>query len=132
MTGPAFRDDLAVRLQAALAEVAATIIAHAPGARFHFEFPASRLYAFVGLLIFTHEDDPTTEEAVLSVQLSELPTTTWTIDIVGRDSVLLAELTNLSPDSALRMAAEPAAAADTVTTFLRENAGLIAREIDGQ
>ena len=86
MTLPTFHDELAARLRASLAEVATAIIARAPGTRFHFELPPSRVYALVGLLIFTHRDDPVIEDAVLSVQLAEHPTATWTIDIVGRDS----------------------------------------------
>ena len=124
-----FHDDLAGQMRAKLAEVAASIGARAPSTRFRFEFPASSVYDFVGLLIFAHEDNPTIEDAVLSVELTRRPTARWTIDLVGRDSLALSKLTDLSPDIELRMAADAAVAVDVILDFLHQNADAIVNEL---
>lgn len=124
-----FHDDLSGQLRARLTALAPNITSRAPGTRFHLEFPLSRIYEFVGLLIFTHEDNPTTEDAVLSVELTRHPAPKWTIDIVGKDSLALSELGDLAPDLQESMAADAAVAADVVADFLRENVDAIVKEL---
>lgn len=95
------------------------------GADWHVEFPPSRVYDFVALLVFTSKSEPGLELAVVSVEFSGAPELSWAIDVVDRDSRPLAEAQDLAIDLQVAMASDAAVAASAVRDFLEASAHLV-------
>jgi len=66
-------------LEPRLADLGDAVVARAPSARWHVEFPNSRVYDFDALLVFTPMSDRTAEVVVVSVTLRRSPDIMWTI-----------------------------------------------------
>ena len=56
-------------LEPRLADLGDAVVARVPNARWHVEFPNSRVYDFDALLVFTPMSDRTAEVVVVSVTL---------------------------------------------------------------
>ena len=82
-------------LEPRLADLGDAVVARAPSARWHVEFPSSRGYDFDALLVFTPMSDRTAEVVVVSVTLRRSPDVMWTIDAVDRESLALMEVKDL-------------------------------------
>lgn len=128
MSANAYTEDLGLRLRAAFRSIGADIAQRAPQVDWHIEFPPSHMYDLVGLLIFADHNDPTTELAVITVELESKSGPTWTVDLVGRDSLVLKEL-SVSPDVQRRMADEAEFAVRVITDFAKGGEDLILREL---
>ena len=79
-------------LEPRLADLGDAVVARTPSARWHVEFPNSRVYDFDALLVFTPMSDRTAEVVVVSVTLRRSPDVMWTIDAVDRESLALMEV----------------------------------------
>jgi len=84
-----FLDQLQPQLRAVLAKLGADITLDRPSVRWHVEFPKSRIYGLVGLLIFSSYREPETELVVVTVQYRE--TSGWSIDVTDRESMPLVD-----------------------------------------
>jgi len=84
-----FLDQLQPQLRAVLAKLGADITLDWPSVRWHVEFPKSRIYGLVGLLIFSSYREPETELVVVTVQYRE--TSGWSIDVTDRESMPLVD-----------------------------------------
>jgi hypothetical protein len=116
-------------LEPRLADLGDAVVARAPSARWHVEFPNSRVYDFDVLLVFTPMSDRTAEVVVVSVTLRRSPDVMWTIDAVDRESLALMEVKDLGAELQIKMATDPEVAASVVMDVLRRNERLIVKEL---
>jgi hypothetical protein len=88
-----FLDQLQPQLRAVLGKLGADITLARPSVRWHVEFPKSRIYGLVGLLIFSSSREPEIELVVVTVQYRE--TSSWSIDVTDRESMPLVDEADL-------------------------------------
>lgn len=124
-----FARQLRDMLEPKLADLADAVVARVRGARWHVEFPASRVYEFNVLLVFTPTNDETAEVVAISITFRRSPEIVWTIDAVDRASLPLMEIKDLSPELQIEMAADPQTATAVVMGAMQRNEHLIVKEL---
>jgi len=103
-----FADQVQAGLRRVLADIGETAATGLPWVKWHVEFPKSRVYDLVGLLVFTSYRDPETELVVVTVH--HRGCRGWTIDVTDRESLALVD------DLALQQQCENIAATDAGKT----------------
>lgn len=122
-----FADRVQAQLTEVLADLGKTIAAQLPWVRWHVEFPRSRIYGFVGLLVFSSDRDPETELVVVTVELRE--SRGWTIDVTDRESLPLVEELVLRQHCDNIDAIDVAKAVEDIRVLLQPIAERIIREL---
>jgi len=91
-------------------------------------FTESRIYAVAANIVFAAKADLSTELVVVAINLRREPIE-WTIDLTGRESVILDEVIGRSAEQQLNMARDPALAVDVVDGFLGRVRPLVTAEL---
>lgn len=116
-------------LRDALARFAETVVSIAEGIASRVEFHRSHVYAIAGTLTFFEPSHPEVELVVATIHLRLGDEPDWEVDVMDRDSVVFAELDDLSVDDAERMTTDPVLAATTVETFLEQTRGSVLKRL---
>jgi hypothetical protein len=120
---------LRVRFATLLETFGAAIADRVPGINWRAELPASHIYDLAAVLTFFSADDPETELVAVTLELRDLTSGTWMIDVTDRESLrLTGHLAPLEQDALVDMGSVETAVSD-IESILQSWNERIVREL---